>query len=272
MVRAEVALAARFGLAGLGLGKGVPRMAGVAGALGTVGVDPADAGVGPALLVQAIGRSGIQLHLGAVAALAAEDRHGRAGQHVGQVRVLRLQNQPRRGVVGGAHLGRLPLVAAAAIRGRDQRGDADVVVDEAVGVTRLGPVAVQAGDLVEGVGGAIPLLVQAGCFLLVAGQAFARCRRRRGRLGRNGQDQGDDEKGDERAAAHGSSGSAEIDMHFIVPEPSAPYKPPAAHRCSVPTALAFRWIPSEMAAPSRTPPGSGVPHDGPRRHRGTPDL
>ncbi len=166
----------------------------VARAERAVRVDAADAGVRPAPAGELVGARAVDLDLRAVAALAAQDGHRVAGRDVRQVGVGRVEDLAGGGVVRAADLLRFLAVAAAAVLGRHQRGDNRVVVLEGVDLAPLGLVAAQAGDVVPGVLGVVPLLVQPRRLFLVAGHAGARCLGilRRGCGSRD--EQGDDEE------------------------------------------------------------------------------
>ena len=168
-----MALGARLRLPSLSFRKAVPGVAGVARTQRTIGVDPADARVGPTAARKLVGARFVDLDLAPVAVLAAEDGHRITGGDVGQVGVFRVEDLAGGGVVGVAHLlGGLGMTAAAIGR-RYQGGDGGIVVGICVGVTFLRLMAAQTGDIVGGVIRVEPLLVDTRRLLFVAGHARA---------------------------------------------------------------------------------------------------
>jgi hypothetical protein len=121
---------------------------------------------------------------------------------MGQVGVLGIEDLARAGVVAVAGLLALLLMALTTIQRRHQRGDGGIVVFEGIGVSRLGPVAIQAGDPGFAVGGALPLAVDAGLVLTMASLAA---------IGYGiGQGRGDKQTREGQSEEHGSAGKHDL--------------------------------------------------------------
>ena len=182
MVRAQVAGITGFGLPCLGHGKPVPGVTGGAGSLAAVHIQPTHAHVRPGCRVQ-IARF-IDGQFGAVAVQTAD-----------LALVVRIHALVKPwvqfpydlngvGVFALAVLGYFVRMASGAILGGDDRGDGYFVLFLTVGqvaaaivfivsfghiiVSRLGQVAVQAGDVGVGVAAVGPIAEQTGIGLFVA--------------------------------------------------------------------------------------------------------
>ena len=109
VVGTRVALAAGLGLTGLDDRELVPRMAGRAGAVGAVRIEPSDAGVGPGGRIQLAFLK--YLHLGAVALPAAHHRGGEAAlrEALGDEGAVALHHLGEQVVQGAEDLARLGL-------------------------------------------------------------------------------------------------------------------------------------------------------------------
>ena len=88
MIGTKVALGTCLRLTSLPRRKSVSGMTGRAASPGTVGVQPADTGIGPAFVRQLVGGVFIDLHLAAMAAFAAGNCRLLAAGHMGQVGIF----------------------------------------------------------------------------------------------------------------------------------------------------------------------------------------
>ena len=92
---------------------------------------------------------------------------------VGQISVFGFKNQTCFGMIRVVDFGGFFFMAATAVFGGDESRDACAFVHIGIGLAFFGFMAVQAGDVVLGVLGHIPLFVEARALFFVAGHAFA---------------------------------------------------------------------------------------------------
>ena len=155
VIRAEVALAARLGLACLSGAELVTGVAGGTGAPGAVRIHPAHAGVGPG--VGSGPAAGVDFYLGTVA-LPAGGVHCRlTAHHLAEQVVERAEDLPSLGVVRALLLVELLVMAAGAVLGRDNHRDGEPFVLPRIDIVGIGLMAGIAVDVVLAVLGLLPL-------------------------------------------------------------------------------------------------------------------
>ncbi len=171
-----MATATGIGFPGLGGREVVAQMTGGTGALGTIGVDTANTGIGPAGLVQRT--VGIHTHDGAVTGGAAHGgdgrgsgQGGRAFHHFSQHIVQGTKNIARGGMVAAIKLFHFTLVALGTVFGRDDDRDHEILVHNGIFFAAVGLVAFVAAHVGGKVLGMSPLVIDARGLLPVTGHA-----------------------------------------------------------------------------------------------------
>ena len=176
MVRTQMAAATGVRLARLRGGEVVAQVAGGAGALGTIRIDAADAGVRPARLVQRAVR--VHAHDGAMTGAATHrgDRRGagqrrRAFDDLGEHVVERAEDVAGGGMMAAVELLDLFLVTLRTVLRRNDHRDDEILVHDRVFVVPVRLVAFIAADVRAEMLGMSPLVVDARGFLAVTGHA-----------------------------------------------------------------------------------------------------
>jgi hypothetical protein len=161
-----MAFAAGLRFARLRLGEAVAGVASGAAARAAIGIDAADAGIGPGRRIEFAARQ--NLDGGAMALEAADCDCRRPAEHFAEEVIERGENFSGLGVMASLLLVDLFLVTTAAILGRYNDGNRRAIVLERVHIGLLGAVAVVTIDTFLAVRSSVPLLGQSRVHRLVA--------------------------------------------------------------------------------------------------------
>ena len=135
-------------------------MTGAAAARAAIGIDPADAGIGPGRRVELAVRQ--YLYCRSMALKTADHDRRRSSDNFAEEIVERGKNFSGAGVMAAFLLIDFALVAARAVLRRYDHGDRRTVVLEGIGVGFFRTMAVVAADALLGVSAIAPVLSQSG--------------------------------------------------------------------------------------------------------------